>query len=157
MEADHVNELRLPQSPDELAKRLKFLHEERRKFPPPPRPRASLTRKQRAIVLRKTDGHCHLCGGDVKESNSGGETTESTFVADHVLAYAAGGQHSIDNYFAAHGLCNGCRWSYSPRGISMDFANGDLGAQADGRREDRHRCRNARTILGKRESCEKAP
>jgi hypothetical protein len=31
-----------------------------------------------------------------------------------VLACAAGGQHSIDNYLAAHGLCNGCRWFYSP-------------------------------------------
>ena len=33
--------------------------------------------------------------------------------ADHVLAHAVGGTHKIDNYLAAHALCNNYRWHYS--------------------------------------------
>ena len=32
----------------------------------------------------------------------------------NVLAHAAGGEHKIANYLAAHRLCNGTRWFYSP-------------------------------------------
>jgi hypothetical protein len=35
-------------------------------------------------------------------------------VADHVLSHAAGGPHKLPNYLAAHNLCNGKRWFYSP-------------------------------------------
>jgi hypothetical protein len=31
-----------------------------------------------------------------------------------VLAHAASGRHSIDNYLPAHRLCNNYRWDYSP-------------------------------------------
>jgi hypothetical protein len=96
--------LRLPQSPDELVERLRFLHEERKKLPRPPR-RPSLSTEQRAEVLDKTDSRCHLCGGEI---------TESKFAADHVLSHAAGGEHKLANYLPAHRLCNGCRWFYSP-------------------------------------------
>jgi len=34
-----------------------------------------------------------------------------------VLAHAAGGKHALDNYLAAQGLCNSCRWFYSPEGF----------------------------------------
>jgi hypothetical protein len=95
--------LHLPQSPDELVERLRFLHEERKLFPRPPR-RLSLTPQQRATVLDKTDSRCHLCGGEI---------TENKFAADHVLSHAAGGKHKLANYLAAHRLCNGCRWFYS--------------------------------------------
>ncbi len=98
-----MNELCLPKSAGELADRLKFLHDERKKLPRARR-RLSLTTEQRTIVLGKTAGRCHLCGGDI---------TEQKFAADHVLAHAAGGEHALDNYLAAHGLCNGCRWFYS--------------------------------------------
>lgn len=99
-----MNQLQLPGSPGELAGRLRFLHDERKRFPRSPR-RLSLTTMQRAVVLAKTAGRCHLCGGEI---------IEQKFAADHVLAHAAGGAHTIDNYLAAHGLCNGCRWFYSP-------------------------------------------
>jgi len=33
--------------------------------------------------------------------------------ADHVLSHSDGGAHSIDNYLAAHSLCNNYRWDYS--------------------------------------------
>lgn len=100
-----MNVIHVPHSSGELANHLDSLHAERKKFPRPPR-RLSLSRKQRRIVLTKTAGRCHLCGGEV---------TEGSFVADHVLAHAAGGQHAIDNYLPAHGLCNGARWFYSPK------------------------------------------
>ena len=96
--------LTFPQSPDELVERLRFLHDERKRFPRPPR-RLSLTPEQRSNVLDKTDSRCHLCGGKI---------TEERFAADHVLSHAAGGEHKLANYLAAHGLCNGCRWFYSP-------------------------------------------
>jgi hypothetical protein len=98
-----MNDLNFPQSADELCARLSFLHEERKKLPRASR-RLSLNKRQRAIVLEKTAGRCHLCGGPV----------EKKFAADHVLAHGAGGTHTLDNYLAAHGLCNGCKWFYSP-------------------------------------------
>jgi HNH endonuclease len=100
-----MDELRLPPSPNKLAGRLRVLHERRKKLSRPAR-RLSLTAKERAAVLDKTGTRCHLCGGRVRKGNP--------FAADHVLAHAAGGKHALDNYLAAHGLCNGCRWFYSP-------------------------------------------
>ena len=32
--------------------------------------------------------------------------------ADHVLAHATGGEHSVDNYLPAHSTCNHYRWYY---------------------------------------------
>ena len=98
-----MNELDIPESTVELVKRLAELHGERKKLPRPPR-RTSLTREERKIVIGKTGGLCHLCGGEI---------TEKKFAADHVLAHAAGGKHALDNYLPAHSLCNGCRWFYS--------------------------------------------
>ena len=102
--------LALPGSPDELSKRLKTLHAERknRKSLPRTDSRQSLSREERTAVLRKTDGCCHLCGGGI---------TESEFAVSHVVAHAAGGQSLTDNYLAAHGTCNGSRWFYSPEEI----------------------------------------
>lgn len=99
-----MSDLRPPQSSDELVERLRFLHEERKKYPRAPH-RLSLTAEQRAEVLDKTDSRCHLCGGEI---------TEKKFAADHVLSHAAGGGHKLGNYLPAHGLCNRCRWFYSP-------------------------------------------
>jgi hypothetical protein len=36
----------------------------------------------------------------------------SAWQADHVLAHAGGGDHSVENYLAAHALCNTYRWDY---------------------------------------------
>jgi hypothetical protein len=58
--------LSLPQSPDELVERLRFLHDERKRFPRPPR-RLSVTPEQRSNVLDKTDSRCHLCGSEITE------------------------------------------------------------------------------------------
>jgi hypothetical protein len=32
--------------------------------------------------------------------------------ADHVLARSTGGKHAVDNYLAAHSICNNYRWHY---------------------------------------------
>jgi len=66
--------------------------------------RQSLAASERAHILAKTAGRCHICGGLIGES---------TWQADHVLAHSAGGAHSADNYLPAHSLCNHYRWDYS--------------------------------------------
>jgi HNH endonuclease len=98
-----MSTLTLPASREKLVQRLKFLHDQRKHLPSPSR-RLRLKPTERAVVLEKTAGRCHLCGGQI---------TDRKFAADHVLAHAAGGAHDIDNYLPAHGLCNGCRWFYS--------------------------------------------
>jgi hypothetical protein len=64
--------------------------------------RQALSAKDRSAVLAKTAGRCHICGGEVI----------ARWQADHVLAHAGGGQHAVDNYLAAHALCNNYRWDY---------------------------------------------
>jgi hypothetical protein len=64
-------------------------------------PRRALTPAQRAEVLAKTGGRCHICGGRIKRG--------SRWAADHILAYAQGGPHDVSNYLPAHGPCNGYR------------------------------------------------
>jgi hypothetical protein len=64
--------------------------------------REALSAADRAAVLAKTGGRCHLCGGRVLKR----------WTADHVLAHARGGPHAVDNYLPAHSLCNGYKWSY---------------------------------------------
>lgn len=63
-----------------------------------------------------------------------GEVTENNFAAGHVLAHAGGGGHAIDNYLAAHGVCNGCRFFYSPEEIQWILK---MGVWARKQMEDR--------------------
>jgi 5-methylcytosine-specific restriction endonuclease McrA len=65
-------------------------------------PRQRLTAAERATVLQKTGGKCHICGGKI----------EGRWHADHVLAHSAGGGHAADNYLPAHATCNNYRWDY---------------------------------------------
>ncbi|MFQ5586558.1 MAG: HNH endonuclease [Thermodesulfobacteriota bacterium] len=65
--------------------------------------RGILTARERELVLAKTDGRCHICGGNI----------EGSWHADHVLAHSIGGSHRVDNYLPAHALCNNYRWDYS--------------------------------------------
>ncbi len=70
-----MSRLFLPQSPDELTKRLKSLHEVRREVQKERKKsdqehRRHLTNKERTEVLEKTDKHCHLCGGDMNQTSS---------------------------------------------------------------------------------------
>jgi 5-methylcytosine-specific restriction endonuclease McrA len=64
-----------------------------------------LTAAERLLVLAKTSGCCHICGGTVEGQK---------WQADHVIAYSAGGTHNVDNYLPAHATCNNYRWDYLP-------------------------------------------
>jgi 5-methylcytosine-specific restriction endonuclease McrA len=66
--------------------------------------RQSLSKAERNEVLKKTEGKCHICGGDI----------EAYWEADHVLAHSGGGSNDANNYLPAHGLCNSYRWDYLP-------------------------------------------
>ena len=98
----------IPESAERLANRLKQLKEQRRLRQAKSRaervPRRSLAKIDRQKVLAKTDNRCHICGGRVLHR----------WQADHVLAHSDGGPHSVENYLAAHALCNNYRWDYSP-------------------------------------------
>ena len=48
----------------------------------------ALTPRQRATVLAKTGGTCHLCGGAIHAS----------WQADHVVPHQHGGTHALANY-----------------------------------------------------------
>lgn len=65
--------------------------------------RTPLTKAERAQILLKSDGRCHICGGKIDGA---------PWDADHVFAHSAGGAHSLDNYLPAHKLCNQFRWNY---------------------------------------------
>jgi len=67
--------------------------------------RKSLSKTDRLEVLKKTDGKCHICGGEIEHEE---------WQADHILAYSGGGNHGVENYLPAHGLCNHYRWDYLP-------------------------------------------
>ncbi|AGX86755.1 HNH endonuclease [Candidatus Symbiobacter mobilis] len=64
--------------------------------------RKKLTKKQRNIILEKTGGRCHICGGPI----------DGIWVAGHVFAHTYGGEHTLDNYLPAHRICNAAKWFY---------------------------------------------
>ena len=101
-----ADEPSLPPTQELLAERLRHLrkgrHEGHARRRATPVRRQALSAKDRATVLAKTAGRCHICGGEVVER----------WQADHVLAHAGGGQHAVDNYLPAHALCNNYRWDY---------------------------------------------
>jgi HNH endonuclease len=105
---NHVmDEPTVPASSQLLGERLRRLKEERNERQAQRRAapvrRQALSKAQRAEILAKTDSRCHICGGGVVQK----------WQADHVLAHSGGGAHSVDNYLAAHALCNNYRWDYS--------------------------------------------
>ncbi len=94
----------------EFAAHLRGLHKDRRNAKREARlqnhKRRSLTPRERQSVFTKTGGRCHICGGVIDE--------DGPWDADHVLAHAQGGVHSVDNYLPAHSICNNYRWFYGP-------------------------------------------
>jgi 5-methylcytosine-specific restriction endonuclease McrA len=65
--------------------------------------RGVLSKVDREVILTKTNGRCHICGGEI----------DGTWQADHVLAHSVGGEHAVDNYLPAHASCNNYRWDYT--------------------------------------------
>ena len=72
--------------------------------------RSSLTKKQRELILSKTDGRCHICGVEVDSKS---------FQADHVQSHSAGGTHAENNYLPSCFTCNNYRWHYSSEEIQI--------------------------------------
>jgi len=97
-----------PDNSDQFSVYLKELRNRREKVKAASklsnRMRKPLSSEDREIVLQKTEGKCHICGGPI------GDYWE----ADHVLAHSGGGEHSGDNYLPAHRTCNNYRWDYLP-------------------------------------------
>jgi 5-methylcytosine-specific restriction endonuclease McrA len=98
---------KLPATPEALSAHYQRLRMKRKRMKARTKQagakRGALTPKQRATVLAKTDGRCHLCGGKI----------DGPWQADHVLAHMGGGKHTVDNYLPAHSLCNNYRWHYT--------------------------------------------
>ena len=103
-----MNEAEYLSSEERFAAHLHQIHEDRRQLKEASRSsrpaRQQLSEVERAHILAKTAGRCHVCGGLI---------TDSGWHADHVLAHSAGGTHSADNYLPAHAICNSYRWDYS--------------------------------------------
>lgn len=72
--------------------------------------RSSLTKKQRELILSKTDSRCHMCGVKVDITN---------FQADHVQSHSSGGNHAENNYLPSCFTCNNYRWHYSSEEIQI--------------------------------------
>jgi len=118
MASSNVGLPALPPSPARLAARLSKLRNARRRWQEKRRARGvsrqQISEIRRAEILAKTAGLCHLCGGKISGDWS----------ADHVLAHRRGGRHRLDNFLAAHRLCNGYRWDYSPQELQWVLAIG---------------------------------
>ena len=101
-----MDEPKVPGSAARLTRRFWRLHQARKKLHRQNRGlrREALTKSQRARILSSTGRRCHICGGVIR----------AKWQADHVLAHAGGGRHSLENYLPAHRLCNNYRWDYSP-------------------------------------------
>ena len=102
---DRQNKL-IAETPHELANKLLALRNESRFTKEGDKKnkieRQILSSSERREIFKKTDGHCHICGGLIT----------GKWDADHILAHSRGGTHRIDNYLPAHSLCNNYRWDY---------------------------------------------
>ena len=103
-----MRDIWVPQSAKRLSNYLFKLREKRREKTAKVRDvriaRRGLTKVQREKILKKTNARCHICGGKIN----------GKWQADHVLSHSGGGEHSEDNYLAAHSTCNNYRWHYTP-------------------------------------------
>ena len=93
--AEHLGALRKGRY--EIGKRVK------------PDPRVRLTRADRKEILEKTKSRCHICCGMIDPTVH--------WEADHVDKYSLGGGNELDNYLAAHGLCNTLCWNLLPKEV----------------------------------------
>lgn len=72
--------------------------------------RSHLTKRQRELVLAKTDSQCHICGIKITNAN---------FHADHVKSHSSGGAHAENNFLPSCSICNNYRWHYSSEEIQI--------------------------------------
>src|SRR5687768_7451570 len=72
--------------------------------------RRALSAAERTEVLKKTGRRCHICGGAIRRNDS--------WAADHILAFAHGGKHDVNNFLPAHSECNGYRRHLTPEELA---------------------------------------
>ena len=100
---------------DSLIKELKIRKDLRNKN------KTKSTRKNpstadRKKIYSKTEGKCHICGGELG----------SMWHADHVLPHAFGGEDTVNNFLGSCATCNGARWYFSPQEIRLVLKIGRL-------------------------------
>jgi len=103
----------LATEPERLRDRFVWLRSEREQQKSANRAgrrRGRLSEADRQVVLAKTGGRCHICGGEIGEQE---------WEADHVLAHSGGGGNNTDNYLPAHATCNNSRWDYLPEEVQF--------------------------------------
>ena len=66
-----------------------------------------MSKAERAAILAKTAGSCHVCGGPAGDG----------WQADHVIPHAKGGTSLADNFLPACRTCNALRWFREPEEI----------------------------------------
>ncbi len=64
-----------------------------------------LSKKDKILILEKTNYKCHVCGGSV---------SLDAFEADHVEVHSSSANNKIDNFLPACRTCNNYRWFYEP-------------------------------------------
>ena len=97
----------LPPSPQALADKFRELRQrrEQRNAQQRQQPKQKHAKLDRVAIFKKTEGRCHICGGDIDPA--------SYWEADHVFPASGGGASDIGNYLPAHGLCNTAKWDQS--------------------------------------------
>ena len=74
------------------------------------------SKAMREQIFRKTEGKCHICGGEL----------DKKWHADHVLPHASGGKDTVDNFLGSCSVCNMARWYFSPDEIKLILKLGRL-------------------------------
>src|SRR5262245_57718438 len=81
----------------------------------------SPTKMERAEVLRKTGGRCHVCGSRLTKK----------WRVDHVIPHYLGGAATLENRLPICRVCNGLRGGTQTRGDAGDYAVGGLCHEPD--------------------------
>ena len=66
--------------------------------------RSTTIRDRHRAIIRRGEPACHICGGAIDFTLP--HTEPRSFVVDHVIPLARGGEDKISNKAAAHRQCN---------------------------------------------------
>jgi hypothetical protein len=83
-----------------------------------PRARKPFTKKIRAEVMAKTNGHCYSCGHKFE--------SPSEVWIEHIIAFSTGGSNTIENLLPGCRICNYTRSKHTPRKIQRILTIGSV-------------------------------
>lgn len=83
-----------------------------------PRKRKPFSKKLRADVMAKTDGHCYSCGHKF--------TDPSEVWIEHIIAFSVGGSSEIENLLPGCRICNYTRQNFTPNQIQRILSVGSV-------------------------------